>query len=87
MAIAASAAHDTRRLVLTTLPVELPAGWRAEPGTASVWHRISFWPLEGLRLVGVIYLLPLTILAVGIPLGLALTGMLLGAAWVWRSIW
>jgi len=87
MALAASAAHDPRSLVLTTLPVELPAGWRADSGTASVWHRISFWPLEGLRLVAVIYLLPLTILAVGIPLGLALTGMLLGATWVWRSIW
>jgi hypothetical protein len=87
MATATSVAHDTRPLVLRTLPVELPAGWRAEPGTASVWHRISFWPLEGLRLVAVVYLLPLTILAVGIPLGLALTGMLLGAAWVWRSVW
>ena len=87
MAIAASAAHDRRTLILPTLPVALPAGWRAEAGPASVWQRISFWPLEGLRLVAVVYLLPVTILAVGIPVGLALTGMLLGVAWVWRSIW
>jgi hypothetical protein len=84
MAIAAHGAHS---LVLPTRPVELPAGWRAESGTASLWHRISFWPLEGLRLVAVIYLLPLTILAVGIPLGLALTGTLRGVAWIWRSVW
>ena len=87
MAIAASPAHDIRSLVLPRLPVELPAGWRAEAGPASLWQRISFWPLEALRLVAVVYLLPVTILAVGIPLGLALTGMVLGAAWVWRSIW
>jgi hypothetical protein len=87
MAIAASAAHDRRSLVLPTLPVALPAGWRAEAGPAGVWQRISFWPLEGLRLVAVVYLLPVTILAVGIPVGFALTGVLLGAAWVWRSIW
>jgi hypothetical protein len=85
--MATAAAHDLLPLVHTTLPVELPAGWRAEPGTDSVWHRITFWPLEALRLVAVIYLLPLTILAVGIPVGLVLTGMILGAAWVWRSIW
>ena len=83
----AIAAHDARPLVLPTRPVEFPAGWGAESATASMWQRISFWPLEGLRLVGVIYLLPLTILAVGIPLGLALTGMLRGVAWVWRSVW
>jgi len=87
MTIAASAAHDRRSLVLSTLPVALPAGWRAAAGPASVWQRISFWPLEALRLVAVVYLLPVAILAVGIPLGLALTGLFLGTAWVWRSIW
>jgi hypothetical protein len=87
MSIAAPLIHDARALALPTLPVELPAGPRAESGEASVWHRISFWPLEALRLVAVIYLLPLAILAVGIPLGLALTGVLLGAGWVWRSVW
>ena len=60
MAIAASAAHDIRSLVLPRLPVELPAGWRAEAGPASLWQRLSFWPLEALRLVAVVYLLPVT---------------------------
>lgn len=87
MSIAAPATHDARPIVFPPLPVKLPAGWRAESGKASVWQRISFWPLEGLRLVAVVYLLPFAILAVGIPLGLALTGLLLGAAWVWRSVW
>ncbi len=48
---------------------------------------MSFWPLEFLRLVAAVYLLPLAILAIGIPVGLALTGVLLGAAWVWRTLW
>jgi hypothetical protein len=83
----AVAAHDARPLVLQTLAVELPAEWPIGSGTASVWRRIPFWALEGLRLVTMVYLLPLTILAVGVPLGLALTGILAGAAWVWRSVW
>jgi hypothetical protein len=33
------------------------------------------------------YMLPLAILAIGIPVGLALTGVLLGAAWLWRTLW
>lgn len=83
----AIAAHDTHPLVVPTRPVASAAAQQAESGTARVGRGISYWALEGLRLMAVIYLLPLTILAVGIPLGLALIAMLSGAVWVWRSVW
>jgi hypothetical protein len=84
MSMAATAARDTRSQILPKLPVELPAQPRDEFGQ---WRRISFWPLEFLRLVAAVYMLPLAILAVGIPVGLVLTGVFLGTAWVWRTLW
>jgi hypothetical protein len=87
MSFTATVAGDARALVLPRRPVELPADPRAESSQPSVWRRVSFWPLEFLRLVAAVYLLPLAILAIGIPVGLALTGVLLGAAWVWKTLW
>ena len=87
MSFTATAPGDARALVLPRRPVELPAYPRAESSQPSVWRRVSFWPLEFLRLVAAVYMLPLAILAIGIPVGLALTGVLLGAAWVWRTLW
>jgi hypothetical protein len=87
MSITATAPGDARALVLPRRPVELPADLRAESSQPSVWRRVSFWPLEFLRLVAVVYALPLAILAIGIPVGLALTGLFLGATWVWRMLW
>jgi hypothetical protein len=86
MSITATAPGDGS-LVLPRRPVELPAALRAESSQPSVWRRISFWPLEFLRLVAAVYMLPLVILAIGIPVGLALTAVLLGAAWLWRTLW
>jgi hypothetical protein len=87
MSIIATAPGDARSLVLPGLPVELPTRLQAESSQPSVWRRVSFWPLEFLRLVAVVYALPLAILAIGIPAGLALTGLFLGATWVWRMLW
>lgn len=87
MSIAATAPADARSLVLPRRPVDLPADPRAESSQPSAWRRVSFWPLEFLRLVAVVYMFPLAILAIGIPVGLALTGVLLGATWVWRALW
>ena len=87
MSIAATNARDAHSLVLPRLPVELPTRLQAESSQPSVWRRISFWPLEFLWLVAAVYMLPLAILAIGIPVALALTGVLLGAAWVWRTLW
>jgi hypothetical protein len=87
MSITATAPGDARALVLPRRPVDLPADLRAESSQPSIWRRVSFWPLEFLRLVAVVYALPLAILAIGIPVGLALTGLFLGATWVWRMLW
>jgi hypothetical protein len=87
MSITATAPADARSLVLPRRPVDLPADPRAESSQPSAWRRVSFWPLEFLRLVAVVYMFPLAILAIGIPVGLALTGVLLGATWVWRALW
>ena len=83
MSITATAPADARSLVLPRRPVDLPADPRAESSQPSAWRRVSFWPLEFLRLVAVVYMFPLAILAIGIPVGL----VLLGAAWVWRTLW
>ena len=87
MSITATAPADARSLVLPRRPVDLPADPRAESSQPSAWRRVSFWPLEFVRLVAVVYMFPLAILAIGIPVGLALTGLLLGATWVWRALW
>jgi hypothetical protein len=85
MPLAAPATHDAHALPLPRPQIAL--GPRSESGPAGIWRRVSFWLLEGLRLVAVVYLLPVAILAVGISLGLALTLVLRGAAWVWRLVW
>jgi hypothetical protein len=41
-----------------------------------------FWPAEFLRVVGVAYLFPVVILAIGVPLALALNGLLMAAQWM-----
>jgi hypothetical protein len=84
MPLASPALHDTRALPLPRRPIA--PGPRPESDNAGVGHRVSFWLLEGLRLVAVVYLLPVAILAVGISLGLALTLVLRGAAWAWRLV-
>jgi hypothetical protein len=69
------------------LSAQSPARQRAGPIPPNVWRRMSFWPLEFLRLVAAVYMLPLAILAIGIPVGLAITAVLFGAGWVWRTLW
>lgn len=87
MSLAAVAVHDARAHDLPRPPVDVPARPRAEFGRPKVRRPISFWPLEFMRLVAVVYLLPLVILAIGLPLGLVLTGVIAGAARAWSSLW
>ena len=84
MPLAAPATHDTRALPRPRRPIA--PGPRPESDKAGAWHRVSFWLLESLRLVAVVYLLPVAILTVGISLGLALAMLLRGAGWVWRLV-
>jgi hypothetical protein len=45
-----------------------------------------FWPAEFLRLLAVAYLFPLVVLAIGLPVALAVTGLLMAGQWLWQSL-
>lgn len=49
-------------------------------------RRLSGWAKEALLLVGAVYMFPLAILAVGIPLALSVNGLLLVAGWAWNAL-
>ena len=70
------------------VPFVFPGGSRATgriaAPAADAWSRAMFWPAEFLRLIGVAFLFPVVILAMGLPLALALTGLLLAAQWLWQ---
>jgi hypothetical protein len=87
MSSAGVAVYGLPEVVVPRVSAAVPLRLRSGPIGPGVWSRLSFWPLEFLRLVAVVYLLPIAILAIGIPIGLVLTGVLLGAGWAWRTIW
>ena len=72
------------------VPVLLPGAFRATgpigAPRAAAWSGAMFWPAEFLRLIGVAFLFPVVILAMGLPLALAVTGLLLAAQWLWQSL-
>jgi hypothetical protein len=45
-------------------------------------RNVMFWPAEFLRLVGVAYMFPVVILAIGVPLALALSGLIMAGEWL-----
>lgn len=55
---------------------------RIAPRRRRAGRRLLFWPAECLRLIGVVYLFPVVILAIGVPLALALNGLLMAAQWM-----
>jgi hypothetical protein len=84
---------NTAVAVREAFPVVLPgvhgvpwAGARLEAGEPGPWKRLLFWPAEFLRLVGLVYLFPIVILAIGIPLALALNGLLRAGSWLWQLL-
>ena len=70
--------------------VVLPGAFRATgpiaAPRAAVWSRTMFWPAEFLRLIGVAFLFPIVILAMGLPVAFAVTGLLLAAQWLWQLL-
>jgi hypothetical protein len=62
-----------------------PSREAISPSHPRLWRRLSGWAKEALLLVGVVWLLPITILAIGIPFALAINGLLLAAGWVWKA--
>jgi hypothetical protein len=82
MSHTAIAAHDLPSVILPRTYTEAPPRVRIAPTQPGVWKRLSFWVAEFLRLVAVVYLLPIVILAIGIPIALAVNGLIFAAGWV-----
>lgn len=53
-----------------------------QPSPPSLWGRLSRWPRELALAAGTIYLFPLAILAIFIPLAFFIKGLLVAAGWV-----
>ncbi len=80
------AVHETFPFVLPNVSGVSRANGRIGPSRHGRWRRLTFWPAEFLRLVGVVYLFPVVVLAIGIPFALALNGLILAGQWLWRSL-
>ena len=67
-------------------PADLSVRPRLGAGQLHLWRRITFWPAEFLRLVALIYMLPVVIYAIGIPVAAAINVVLFCAGWVGKAL-
>jgi len=67
-------------------PAVLPVQPRLGPAQLGLWRRITFWPAEFVRLVALIYMLPVVIYAIGIPVAAAINVVLFCAGWVGKTL-
>ncbi len=51
------------------------------------WTRLTYWPAELVRLVALIYLLPVAIYAVCTPIALLVNAVRLLTGSPWKSLW
>ena len=56
------------------------------PSAPSTWNRISHWPRELVGVVGTVYLFPLAILAIFIPLAYLIKWLVIGAGWAFNAM-
>ena len=82
MATAARASSVVFPIEKADLPVRPGVGH----GQLHLWRRISFWPAELVRLVALIYMLPVVIYAIGIPVAAAISAVLFCAGWVGKAL-
>jgi len=59
-------------IALPVVPAELPARPPIDLDFRGWWTRVTYWPLELVRLVALIYLLPLVIYVVVSPIALVI---------------
>jgi len=90
MTIAVAARSSS--ITLPGLPADASARPRASlSGLRTWWARISFWPAELLRLIAVVYMLPIAIYAIGIvigiPIAVAANLVLFFFGWSWKALW
>ena len=86
MSTTATAARASS-VVFPIEPADLSVRPRLGAGQLHLWHRITFWPAEFLRLVALIYMLPVVIYAIGIPVAAAIKAVLFCAGWVGKALW
>ena len=82
----ATAVVDVPSLLLARAPAQVPPLEQIRPSKPGVPRRVAGWVKEGLLLVGVVYALPIAILAIGIPIALTINGLLIAAGWAWRAV-
>jgi len=69
-------------VVLPGLPAASPA--RSPIGYS--WADVTYWPAELLRLVALIYMLPIVIYAVCLPIAAVIKTVLVLASWSWKAL-
>ena len=74
-------------LVLPGVQIGSPAYERISPRHPGLWRRLFAWAKELLLLMGAVYAFPIAILVIGIPLALAINGLLIAAGWAWNAFW
>ena len=75
-------------IALVRMPEDLPAGPPISLTQGRVWRdRLVFWPAEFVSLVALIYMLPVVIYVVCLPIALAVNAVLLCAGRSWTSLW
>jgi hypothetical protein len=85
MSTTATAARASS-VVFPIEPADLSVRPRLGAGQLHLWRRITFWPAEFLRLVALIYMLPVVIYAIGIPVAAAISAVLFCAGWVGKAL-
>jgi hypothetical protein len=74
-------------VALPRLPAALPA--RPPINLRQIgkwWVHVTYWPAELVRLVALIYMLPIVIYAIGIPIAAAIKTVLFLASWSWKAL-
>ena len=75
-------------VTLPGVPAEVPARSRVSLTRLRFWWgRISFWPAELLRLIALVYMLPIVIYAIGTPIAVVANAVLFCAGWSWKALW
>jgi hypothetical protein len=86
MSHTAIAVPDAPPFVLPRAHAGIPPREAISPSQPGALRRLSGWAKEALLLVGAVYMFPVAILAIGIPLALAVNGLLLLAGWAWKAL-
>jgi hypothetical protein len=74
-------------VALPGLPAASPARSPLGPGPMGQWWvHVTYWPAELLRLVALIYMLPIAIYAICIPIAVAVKTLLFLASWSWKTL-